>query len=132
MNAKRQPPSGRQVDTERVRKAMRELGDAMGSTMPIPEPVDFGEAMVKRAREGRDAPEAEDDHLPRHVREWLAEKNTRDLKNIDATVEFIVSSRIAARVLVWITGTAITIIGTAWAAAKAGIDAFALFRGGLK
>ena len=132
MSTQRRPPSGREPDREKVREAMRGLAEAMGSVMPTPEPIDFGEAMVQRAREGRDAPEAEEDRLPRHVREWLAEKNSKDLKNIDATVEFIVSSRIAARVLVWIMGTAITIIGTAWAAAKAGIDAFALFRGGIK
>lgn len=131
MNAKR-PPSGREPNPERVREAMRGLAEAMGTVMPIPEPADYGEAMVQRARDGRDAPEANEDRLPKHVREWLAEKNKNDLKNIDATVELIVSSRLAGKVLFWIGGTAVTVILGAWGLAKAGIDAFALFRGGIK
>jgi hypothetical protein len=60
---------------------------------------------------------------------WVAEKNSRELERLDGAVEFISSSRTAAKVLMWVCGVAVTCVTGSIALAKAGIDAFALFRG---
>ncbi|MBP1179955.1 hypothetical protein [Methylobacterium sp. PvR107] len=60
---------------------------------------------------------------------WVAEKNSRELERLDGAVEFISSSRTAARVLMWVCGTAVAFVGGVVALAKSGFDAFALFRG---
>lgn len=60
---------------------------------------------------------------------WVAEKNSRELERLDGAVEFISSSRTAAKVLMWVCGVAVTCVTGSIALAKAGIDAFSLFRG---
>jgi hypothetical protein len=60
---------------------------------------------------------------------WVAEKNSRELERLDGAVEFISSSRTAAKVLMWVCGVAVTCVTGSIALAKAGYDAFALFRG---
>jgi len=60
---------------------------------------------------------------------WVSEKNSRELERLDGAVEFISSSRTAAKVLMWVCGVAVTCVTGSIALAKAGIDAFALFRG---
>jgi hypothetical protein len=60
---------------------------------------------------------------------WVAEKNSRELDRLDGAVEFISSSRTAAKVLMWVCGVAVTCVTGSIGLAKAGIDAFALFRG---
>lgn len=60
---------------------------------------------------------------------WVSEKNSRELDRLDGAVEFISSSRTAAKVLMWVCGVAVTCVTGSIGLAKAGIDAFALFRG---
>ncbi|MGW5961023.1 hypothetical protein [Methylorubrum thiocyanatum] len=62
--------------------------------------------------------------------DWIAEKNPRELKNLDGVVEFVSSSRTAAKVLMWVGGFAVAFVGGVTALAKNGIDLFALMRGG--
>jgi hypothetical protein len=60
---------------------------------------------------------------------WVSEKNSRELEKLDLAVEFVNSSRTAAKVLMWVSGVAFTCVTGSIALAKAGIDAFAIFRG---
>ncbi|MCJ2034977.1 hypothetical protein [Methylobacterium sp. J-068] len=60
---------------------------------------------------------------------WIAEKNSRELTQLDGAVEFITSSRTAARVLMWVCGVAVTFVGGVVALTKNGIDFFAIIRG---
>ena len=62
--------------------------------------------------------------------QWVAEKNDRELKQLDGAVEFITSSRTAARVLIWCCGVAVTFVGGVVALTKSGIDMFSILRGG--
>jgi DNA-directed RNA polymerase subunit H (RpoH/RPB5) len=62
--------------------------------------------------------------------DWIAEKNPRELKNLDGVVEFVSSSRTAAKVLMWVGGFAVAFVGGVTALAKNGIDLFAIMRGG--
>lgn len=61
---------------------------------------------------------------------WIAEKNPRELKSLDGAVEFVTSSRTAAKVLAWCFVTAATAFGLVVTAAKNGIDLFQIVRGG--
>ncbi|NEU14310.1 hypothetical protein G3T14_19575 [Methylobacterium sp. BTF04] len=61
---------------------------------------------------------------------WISEKNTKELTNLDGAVEFITSSRTAARVLMWVCGTAVAFVGGVVALTKSGIDMFSIIRGG--
>lgn len=61
---------------------------------------------------------------------WIAEKNSRELTQLDGAVEFITSSRTAARVLMWVCGVAVTFVGGVVALTKNGIDLFQIMRGG--
>ncbi len=61
---------------------------------------------------------------------WIHDKNDRELKGLDGAVEFITSSRTAAKVLAWCFAAAVSFVGGAVALAKGGYDLFALFRGG--
>jgi len=61
---------------------------------------------------------------------WLSSKSPRELKSLDGAVEFVTSSRTAAKVLAWCFVTAGTAFGLVVAAAKNGIDLFQLIRGG--
>ncbi|SOR28449.1 conserved protein of unknown function [Methylorubrum extorquens] len=62
--------------------------------------------------------------------DWIAEKNPRELKNLDGVVEFVSSSRTAAKVLMWVGGFAVAFVGGVTALAKNGIDLFSMVRGG--
>lgn len=61
---------------------------------------------------------------------WIHDKNDRELKGLDGAVEFITSSRTAAKVLAWCFAAAVSFVGGAVALAKGGYDLFSLFRGG--
>jgi hypothetical protein len=61
---------------------------------------------------------------------WISEKNPRELKSLDGAVEFVTSSRTAAKVLAWCFVTAATAFGLVVTAAKNGIDLFQIVRGG--
>lgn len=61
---------------------------------------------------------------------WIDAKNDRELRNLDGAVEFITSSRTAAKVLMWIGGTAVAFVAGVATLATKGLDLFALFRGG--
>jgi len=60
---------------------------------------------------------------------WVAEKNSRELEKLDGAVDFITSSRTAAKVLMYVSGVAVAFVGGVVALAKSGFDAFALLRG---
>jgi hypothetical protein len=62
--------------------------------------------------------------------DWMDGKSPRELKNLDGVVEFVSSSRTAARVLMWVGGFAVAFVGGVTALAKNGIDLFAMMRGG--
>ncbi|TXN23976.1 hypothetical protein [Methylobacterium sp. WL9] len=62
--------------------------------------------------------------------EWIAEKNSRELKSLDGAVEFITSSRTAARVLMWVGGAAVAFVAGVVGLTKNGMDLFAIVRGG--
>ena len=49
---------------------------------------------------------------------WVAEKNTRELERLDGAVEFISSSRTAAKALMWVCGVAASFAITAFGLAK--------------
>jgi hypothetical protein len=61
---------------------------------------------------------------------WVSEKNSRELERLDGAVEFISSSRTAAKALMWVCGVAASFAITAFGLAKSGIDLFWAFRGG--
>lgn len=61
---------------------------------------------------------------------WVGQKNDRELKQLDGAVEFITSSRTAARVLMWCCGTAVAFVAGVVALTKNGIDMFQILRGG--
>jgi hypothetical protein len=61
---------------------------------------------------------------------WIAEKNTRELEKLDGAVEFVTSSRTAAKWLMAASGIAVAFVGGCVALAKSGFDAFSLLRGG--
>ena len=61
---------------------------------------------------------------------WVSEKNSRELERLDGAVEFISSSRTAAKALMWVSGVAASFALTAFGLAKSGIDLFWAFRGG--
>lgn len=64
--------------------------------------------------------------------EWIAQKNDKELMHLDGAVEFVVSSRTSAKILIWLMGISFTIVTSTWALAKLGIDVFNTFRGGIK
>ncbi|QDI82362.1 hypothetical protein E8E01_19000 [Methylorubrum populi] len=61
--------------------------------------------------------------------DWIAEKNPRELKQLDGVVEFVSSSRTAAKVLMWVCGAAVSFVVGVAAFAKGGYDMLAIFRG---
>ncbi|MFY9289252.1 MAG: hypothetical protein WAP03_00925 [Methylorubrum rhodinum] len=69
-------------------------------------------------------------HLRAETVAWIEGKNERELKNLDGAVEFITSSRTAAKVLMWVGGMAVAFVGGVAALAKNGIDLFSMLRGG--
>lgn len=60
---------------------------------------------------------------------WVSEKNSRELEKLDGAVEFITSSRTAAKVVMYVSGIAVAFVGGVVDLAKSGFDAFALIRG---
>lgn len=66
--------------------------------------------------------------LPDHVRAWLEGKSAKELKELDATIDFVVSSRSAGKVLAWVGGIAVTVVGATITAAKMGWDLFSFVR----
>lgn len=126
----------------------------MQERMPLPS-RSLGEDEVRRAYDLDDDDDRRVMRLPKHLRtllnsidedgaskikalldldqktiEWIAEKNTRELKSLDGAVEFVTSSRTAAKVLAWCFVTAATAFGLVVTAAKNGIDLFQIVRGG--
>ena len=122
--------------------------------MPLPS-RSLGEDEVRRAYDLVDDDDRRVMRLPKHLRTllnsidedgasklktlldldpktiaWIAEKNTRELKSLDGAVEFVTSSRTAAKVLAWCFVTAATAFGLVVTAAKNGIDLFQIVRGG--
>lgn len=61
---------------------------------------------------------------------WIEGKNDRELKQLDGVVEFVSSSRTAAKVLMWVCGAAVSFVVGVAAFAKGGYDMLAIFRGG--
>lgn len=143
-------------DDERAdlqRYAARSLGEPLRESLQPPE-RGFGEEQLRRALD-LDDDERRLHKVSPHVRRlfdsiseddaarfrrllaikpetilWINEKNDRELKSLDGAVEFINSSRTAARVLMWVCGTAVAFVGGVVALAKNGIDFFAIIRGG--
>lgn len=60
--------------------------------------------------------------------EWLTSKNERELRTLDDAVEFVSSSRTAAKVLIYVTGVAVTVMGAAFAWAKGAYEWFAILK----
>lgn len=145
---------GGKSDLERARELVRILEAQMPNRMPAPPNDVFGEAFDRRLSEGRNGGR-EIHTFPLHLRtwfdtlsaddvgklerlisldsrtvQWITDKNERELKSLDGAVEFINSSRTAARVLMWCCGTAVAFVGGVVALAKNGIDFFAIIRGG--
>ena len=123
--------------------------------MPVPDNTESGETFERRLREARRVSDRSVYEFPSHIREWfdglsredigklnkvislstktvewIDDKNERELKSLDGAVEFITSSRTAAKVMMWVCGTAVTFVTAAFALAKSGVDLFWAFRGG--
>ena len=69
-------------------------------------------------------------HLRPETVAWIEGKNDRELKQLDGVVEFVSSSRTAAKVLMWVCGAAVSFVVGVAAFAKGGYDMLAIFRGG--
>lgn len=142
------PPHVRKVVLEAIRAEA-------AKQMPLPDNLESGESFERRLREARRLSDRAVYEFPAHIREWfdglsreditklnkvlslspktmdwIGEKNERELTSLDGAVEFITSSRTAARVLMWVCGTAVTFVTAAFALAKSGFDLFWAFRGG--
>ena len=135
------------------RAATEGVGEALRQRVPLPT-RGLGEDEVRRAYD-LDDEDRKVMRFPRHMRTllnsidedeavkikallnldpktvaWIADKNPRELKNLDGAVEFVTSSRTAAKVLAWCFVTAATAFGLVVTAAKNGMDLFQIFRGG--
>lgn len=144
------------IKPELVDGIIRGLSEVLGDRLPKPSNRELGHDFDRRMRAQSDD---EDDlrhvRAPPYVRElistlsrsdverlqkllslkpetvaWVDAKNDRELKSLDGAVEFISSSRTAARVLMWAGGLVVAFVGGVTALAKNGIDLFALLRGG--
>lgn len=148
--------NGRDDIPQHVRKAVVEaLRAEAAKQMPLPDNMEFGETFERRLREARRVSDRAVYEFPSHIREWfdglsrddigklnkviglsektitwIDDKNERELKSLDGAVEFITSSRTAAKVMMWVCGTAVTFVTAAFALAKSGVDLFWAFRGG--
>ncbi|WP_132256542.1 hypothetical protein [Methylobacterium segetis] len=136
------------------RAATQAVGQGLREQIPLPQ-RGLGEDEIRRAYDMDD----DDDRRPlraaSHVRKlinalseadvaklekllslkpetvaWVDAKNDRELKSLDGAVDFINSSRTAAKVLMWVCGVAVTFVTGTVALAKSGYDLFALLRGG--
>lgn len=128
----------------------------MPDRMPAPPNTELGERFDRRLMESQSRRDGRDIHMfPAHLRTWfdtLSEadvmklerlmavkaetvawiegKNDRELKQLDGVVEFVSSSRTAAKVLMWVCGAAVSFVVGVAAFAKGGYDMLAIFRGG--
>jgi len=146
----------RGLSTDRLEVLVRALAERMGDEMPAPQNYEAGDRFDRRMTTSHRVPSDRDFYeFPAHLREWfdgldkddigrlnkviqlspktvnwIAEKNERELVSLDGAVEFITSSRTAAKVLIWVCGMAVAFVGGVVALAKSGVDAFSLIRGG--
>lgn len=128
----------------------------MADRMPAPPNTELGERFDRQLMEAQGRRDGRDIHMfPAHLRKWfdtLSEadvakierlmslkaetvtwiegKNDRELKQLDGVVEFVSSSRTAAKVLMWVCGAAVSFVVGVAAFAKGGYDMLAIFRGG--
>jgi hypothetical protein len=149
-------PDRKEVSLERARELVRLLEGQMPDRMPAPPNTELGERFDRHLMEAQGRRDGRDIHMfPAHLRKWfdtLSEadvmklerlmavkaetvawidgKNDRELRNLDGAVDFITSSRTAAKVLIWIGGTAVAFVAGVTALAKNGIDLFSILRGG--
>lgn len=152
MSQSRRPP--REDDHVCRRAAMDSVAEGMRERVPLPT-RGLGEDVVRQAYDIDEDDDRKVMRLPKHIRKllssidegealklqalmnldpktvaWIAEKNPRELKSLDGAVEFVTSSRTAAKVLAWCFVTAATAFGLVVTAAKNGIDLFQILRGG--
>jgi hypothetical protein len=152
MSQSRRPP--REDDHVCRRAATDGVGEVLRQHVPLPT-RGLGEDVVRQAYDIDEDDDRKVMRLPKHLRKllssidetdvsklqalmnldpktvaWIAEKNPRELKSLDGAVEFVTSSRTAAKVLAWCFVTAATAFGLVVTAAKNGIDLFQIVRGG--
>lgn len=149
-------PDKNDVSIEAARALLRSLQGPLPDRLPAPPNTVLGETFDRQLMEAQGRRDGRDIHMfPAHLRTWfdtLSEadvkklqklmdvksetvawidaKNDRELRNLDGAVEFITSSRTAAKVLIWIGGMAVAFVGGVAALAKNGIDLFSIVRGG--
>lgn len=149
-------PDRKEVSLERARELVRILEAQLPDRMPAPPNTELGERFDQRLMESQGRRDGRDIHMfPAHLRKWfdtLSEadvakierlvslkaetvawiegKNDRELKQLDGVVEFVSSSRTAAKVLMWVCGAAVSFVVGVAAFAKGGYDMLAIFRGG--
>lgn len=149
-------PDRKEVSLDRARELVRLLEAQLPDRMPAPPNTELGERFDRRLMESQSRRDGRDIHMfPAHLRTWfdtLSEadvmklerlmavkaetvawiegKNDRELKQLDGVVEFVSSSRTAAKVLMWVCGAAVSFVVGVAAFAKGGYDMLAIFRGG--
>lgn len=149
-------PDRKEVSLDRARELVRLLEGQLPDRMPAPPNTELGERFDRRLMESQSRRDGRDIHMfPAHLRTWfdtLSEadvmklerlmavkaetvawiegKNDRELKQLDGVVEFVSSSRTAAKVLMWVCGAAVSFVVGVAAFAKGGYDMLAIFRGG--
>jgi len=149
-------PDRKEVSLAAAREVVRILEAQMADRMPAPPNTELGERFDRQLMEAQGRRDGRDIHMfPAHLRKWfdtLSEtdvvklerlmalkaetvtwiegKNDRELKQLDGVVEFVSSSRTAAKVLMWVCGAAVSFVVGVAAFAKGGYDMLAIFRGG--
>ncbi|AWI89193.1 hypothetical protein C0214_13550 [Methylobacterium sp. DM1] len=149
-------PDKNDVSIEAARALLRSLQGPLPDRMPAPPNTVLGESFDRQLLESQGRRDGRDIHMfPAHLRKWfdtLSEtdvvklerlmalkaetvtwiegKNDRELKQLDGVVEFVSSSRTAAKVLMWVCGAAVSFVVGVAAFAKGGYDMLAIFRGG--
>ncbi|UYW32532.1 hypothetical protein [Methylorubrum extorquens] len=144
------------MSLEAARALLRSLQGGLPDRLPAPPNTILGEAFDRQLLESQGRRDGRDIHMfPAHLRKWfdtLSEtdvvklerlmalkaetvtwiegKNDRELKQLDGVVEFVSSSRTAAKVLMWVCGAAVSFVVGVAAFAKGGYDMLAIFRGG--
>lgn len=149
-------PHRKEVSLERARELVRILEAQLPDRMPAPQNTELGERFDQRLLESQGRRDGRDIHMfPAHLRiwfdtlsvddvqklerlmavkaetvAWIDAKNGRELQKLDGVVEFISSSRTAAKVLIWIGGAAVAFVGGVAVLAKNGLDFFSFLRAG--
>lgn len=149
-------PDKNDVSIEHARALLRSLQGPLPDRLPTPPNTVLGETFDRQLMEAQGRRDGRDIHMfPAHLRTWfdtLSEadvqklerlmavkaetvawiegKNDRELKQLDGVVEFVSSSRTAAKVLMWVCGAAVSFVVGVAAFAKGGYDMLAIFRGG--